>query len=275
MPRLAALVRGANLALMRESEADIEASFGMLESVGLVMSFDHQGQQYLCSLDWQEYQKVRFPRKSYLPTPPAEVLRKCCAETRAFFGRKTEKSPGLTRVSHRLTANASTPSLSSVPEGESEGGAAAPSFGPLELSGLWNDAVDEAGADFPQVKQVSGTRRKHAAARLAEHPEEDWWAAYFKRIAGSDFLCGRTPRAHGHESWRPDFDWVLMPANMTKILEGKYDNRGGPMMGAGKTSGNLAALQTVLNRERGTDGLDGLGEGRLLPAPRRSGRDAG
>jgi hypothetical protein len=76
-------------------------------------------------------------------------------------------------------------------------------------------------ADLPACKVLTSTRRKHLAARWREHPDMTWWTSYFERIHKSDFLCGRLDG----RAWRANFDWVLRPANMAKILEGNYDNR--------------------------------------------------
>jgi hypothetical protein len=44
-------------------------------------------------------------------------------------------------------------------------------------------------------------------------------SAFFRRVEASDFLAGR------RTDWRADFDWILEPKHLTKILEGVYDNR--------------------------------------------------
>jgi len=41
----------------------------------------------------------------------------------------------------------------------------------------------------------------------------------FEKVAVSGFLCGG-----GDRGWKADFDWLIIPANMQKVLEGKYDN---------------------------------------------------
>ncbi len=58
---------------------------------------------------------------------------------------------------------------------------------------------------------------KKVRARWKEHPDREWWEAYFKRIAMSPFLTGRKT------DWRIDFTWPMGPENMAKILAGRYD----------------------------------------------------
>lgn len=58
-------------------------------------------------------------------------------------------------------------------------------------------------------------------ARWVEHPSLEFFARVFKKVATSDFLTGATK-----VPFVASFDWILKPANLTKILEGNYDNRG-------------------------------------------------
>jgi len=60
---------------------------------------------------------------------------------------------------------------------------------------------------------------------MQEYPECSFWVSFFRHINKSDFLTGRKESQNGKAiSWRPDFDWVINPDNMTKIIEGKCDN---------------------------------------------------
>lgn len=73
--------------------------------------------------------------------------------------------------------------------------------------------------DLPSVRDLTDARRaaiKKAAERLEG---EGGFDTFFERVHRSDFLCGRSGK------WKCGFDWILKPANMTKIREGNYDNR--------------------------------------------------
>ena len=75
--------------------------------------------------------------------------------------------------------------------------------------------------DLPSVRDLTDARRaaiKKAAERLEG---EGGFDTFFERVHRSDFLCGRSGK------WKCGFDWILKPANMTKIREGNYDNRAG------------------------------------------------
>lgn len=108
-PDSAALIRGANLALTRETENAIASAIDALVQVGLVLRFAHQGQTYLCSHEWQDYQSIRWPRTTYYPMPSAEVLPKFSRSTSELLKKHSarKRAPGSTssRPNHRLTAN--------------------------------------------------------------------------------------------------------------------------------------------------------------------------
>lgn len=76
---------------------------------------------------------------------------------------------------------------------------------------------------FPEPTKVSDwsqKRKGNVNARWKLHPDIDWWRTYFESVAVSDFL------RNGNESWGgADFGWIILPSNMEKILEGRYDNK--------------------------------------------------
>lgn len=91
---------------------------------------------------------------------------------------------------------------------------------------LYNAAVKE--THLPPAKGLTAARRRAVAERWREDKERqsiEWWTAFFRRIAASDFLAGRSPRSAGHENWRPNFDWFTKPGNLLKVIEGSYDNK--------------------------------------------------
>lgn len=123
-----AKVKGDNLALQRESEDAIDAALNAIAGMGLVVLFEHQGQTFACSECWQDYQKIRYPRASYLPIPPADILAKLSRKTRELFVKHSARKRGVGstsgRANHRLTANGKR-LTANAPEGESEGEAPA------------------------------------------------------------------------------------------------------------------------------------------------------
>lgn len=73
-----------------------------------------------------------------------------------------------------------------------------------------------------QVKVWTDARRKLLAARWREDSARqslDWWDRFFRYVATSDFLLGKT------STWQCDIEWILKSSNFIKILEGKYENK--------------------------------------------------
>lgn len=98
--------------------------------------------------------------------------------------------------------------------------------------------------DLPKVKAYNGKREMlidGALELLQEYETEP--EAFFKRIQRSDYLCGRK------SDWRASFDWLVMPGNIVKIIEGNYDNpppkppKGGAMFSAQGGSFDVAELE--------------------------------
>jgi hypothetical protein len=86
------------------------------------------------------------------------------------------------------------------------------------LRQTWNDNR----GSMPEWRptKAGSARYRAARARLSDHTAEEL-TDVVKRMAASDFCCGRTPRS----TWVAGPDWFLKPGNITKVLEGNYDNR--------------------------------------------------
>jgi uncharacterized protein YdaU (DUF1376 family) len=101
------------------------------------------------------------------------------------------------------------------------------------LTGAWNNIAVGDGRPF-----VAVTVRSHAkaTAALRAHPDIDWWGNVFRKVAASDYLCGRVPGRDG-TPFIADFWWAL--DRCEEITTGRYDNRA-------VGSRNSAALAEVL-----------------------------
>ena len=83
------------------------------------------------------------------------------------------------------------------------------------------DAYKEICTSFPAIRHLSEARKKTIKARFnAGYTQEDF-ITLFKKAQESDFLKGKNDR-----KWNADFDWLIKDANMAKVLDGKYDNKG-------------------------------------------------
>ena len=75
-------------------------------------------------------------------------------------------------------------------------------------------------SNLPKVTALSDARKKAIKARINKYGCDGVMKA-FRKASESDFLNGTNGR-----NWRANFDWIMKDANMAKILDGNYDNRG-------------------------------------------------
>lgn len=72
---------------------------------------------------------------------------------------------------------------------------------------------------MPKIISIKENRKTHLESRLKDHGLETVKEAILK-ASESKFLNGENER-----KFTANFDWILKPANFTKILEGNYKNR--------------------------------------------------
>lgn len=102
----------------------------------------------------------------------------------------------------------------------------------------WNSMAKDHG--LSAVRAMPPARVAHLKARLAEVGETGMVEA-IARVAASDFCRGGNNRR-----WKADFDTLLQPSTLVRILEGRYDNR--------RPAFHNGALE-VLARERETSAM--------------------
>ncbi len=86
-----------------------------------------------------------------------------------------------------------------------------------EIVALYHEVLPE----LRSVRTWNATREKRLRARWREDRRRQslsWWREYFERVRASGFLTGKKT------DWSADFDWLVRPTNMAKVLEGKYDD---------------------------------------------------
>ena len=82
------------------------------------------------------------------------------------------------------------------------------------------DLYHELCPSYPQLRNVSESRKKAIAARWKEYKQNlETFRELFTRAEASLFLKGKNPR-----NWTADFNWLMNSENMAKVLEGNYDN---------------------------------------------------
>lgn len=81
---------------------------------------------------------------------------------------------------------------------------------------------------LPTLRKVvkwTETRAKMLKARWYENEEYQnlkWWEMFFKDVAASNFLTGKTKNP-----FYADLEWLIRPNNFVKVVEGKYKNQSG------------------------------------------------
>ena len=78
---------------------------------------------------------------------------------------------------------------------------------------------------LPQVRDITASRKK-AIASAVKRLGAEGVIELFRKTAASDYLCGKISK--NNKNWRASFDWIMKPDNITKILEGNYDNTVNP-----------------------------------------------
>lgn len=71
--------------------------------------------------------------------------------------------------------------------------------------------------DLAKATKCTLDREKSIYKILETYTLEDI-GTVFKLVVESDYLCGKKVE------WKADFDWIFIPKNFIKILEGKYKN---------------------------------------------------
>lgn len=101
---------------------------------------------------------------------------------------------------------------------------------------------------FPKCISLSENRKKAIAARWKEYGHDiSVFEKLFTLAQESNFLKGKNDR-----NWSATFDWLMKSANMAKVLEGNYRNKG-DMRNVERT-GNAYTSRTGAEANRTTPG---------------------
>lgn len=180
--------------------------------------------------NWEEYQSVQGMEKV------RELTRE---RVRKYRDKQKELDPGSDSNGSNVTGNATgnvTETHGNAPRIENldlknldlknqdlkDSTHAHPSKTPYkEIVDLFNSTC----ISLPTVQEPdewkTATRKDRLRKLWKQESDLEAWKHLFERIERSDFLAGRTEKWTG-----ATFDWILKPANLQKIIEGNYDNKG-------------------------------------------------
>lgn len=196
------------------TEETICKTLSSLATKGMINLYDVGGESFFCFPNWGDHQRVQ-QKRSRFPEPIPQEKIKGHGKPRKSTVSHGESPPELETETELETE------LETETEEEPQESSAAPV--PFEkIRSLWNETC----LSLSKANGINGERRVSLSARWKNHPEIDWWKAYFARIEASSFLTG-----HNDHGWKATIDWVLNAANMDKVLEGKYDQEGGDQRG--------------------------------------------
>ena len=82
------------------------------------------------------------------------------------------------------------------------------------------DMYNNICTSFPSIRSLSEARKKAIAARLKTYTVDDF-KTVFENAEASSFLKGGNNR-----NWTATFDWLMKDANMAKVLDGNYADKG-------------------------------------------------
>lgn len=102
-------IQSDNLALAKRPKQVIQRALEELVTVKLVKPFLHQRQVFVCQLDWQDFQKKTYTKRTQLPLPPADILVLMTKATQKLMathpggGKVTKSKKGFQESSENLS----------------------------------------------------------------------------------------------------------------------------------------------------------------------------
>lgn len=83
------------------------------------------------------------------------------------------------------------------------------------------DLYNSVCTSFPKLTKLSDRRKQAIRARFNQGYTLDDFKKLFELAEGSSFLKGGNNR-----NWQATFDWLIADANMAKVLDGNYTDKG-------------------------------------------------
>lgn len=98
------------------------------------------------------------------------------------------------------------------------------------------DLYHETCVSFPRVRSLSQNRIKAIKARFRSGRTLEDFKEVFYKAEMSSFLKGANNR-----NWSATFDWMIEDRNMSKVLDGNYDDNRSPLEGV-KSPGRVSTM---------------------------------
>ena len=200
--------------LLPADTTDASALLAEIEAQGIVRRFEIAGRSYGAVRNFCRYQRPKKPNSAHPMTDEvrnyvninARKVRDGVEEVPHEFPTSGEKSRQMEDGGWRMEDGV---------EEEPDGSPSMSSHDCAAVITAWNGVAAELG--LPCVSKTTGKRKTALKARIAEHGIEHMTEA-ISRMRQSSFCQGENDR-----QWRANFDWLLRPDTVTKLLEGQYD----------------------------------------------------
>lgn len=210
-----ALIRGALFPYDDIASGKVDGWLEELAASGRIQRYRVDGESYVWVRNFEKHQKIDRPSPSKLPAP-SEAF----DEPSPSIRRVLDESSTSPREDSRRNREQGTGKGTGNREETSSPAPAAPDAAD-RLLGFWNE---HAHPKLARVRSMTSNRKTALRARLKEHQPEELEEA-IRRIGASAFCLGG-----GSQGWVADLDWLLRPGTVAKVLEGKYDDRGGAVV---------------------------------------------
>ena len=92
-----------------------------------------------------------------------------------------------------------------------------------EIIALYHEALPA----NPRIKAWTGKRQANLRTRWREDEKRqslDYWRRFFAHVSASPFLTGQATGRDGR-AFLPGLDWLVMPENFAKVIEGRYHDK--------------------------------------------------
>jgi len=209
--------------LNKVSDSDIGKWLTACVNAALVRVYPaSDGERYLQLLDFRQQARAA---KSKFPQPPSE----CIAGATQEQSGGGANAPVFGDVFGGVDALAPTVLVGLAPDAKPE---------PYRVPPCPYDAIVEAYARclpaLPQVTVLNDSRKSHVNARWREvcgqekftaEQGAEWFGWYFDHASKAPFLVGSGKPNREGRVWRADFDWLLLPTNFAKVVEGRYHGK--------------------------------------------------
>jgi hypothetical protein len=236
--------------LFAYDSVDVEPLLKELARYGFIVRYEVDGRRFIQVSKFHEHQSPHYTEKeSVIPPPP---LPESDEHEDLKDSKKTPGVDGSSRgVRYPLNPDSLIPD-SLNPEEATSDDVAGPRPSPegpqlalveaksekpslpdcphLDLLQAWAEELPTMPQHRPELWR--GARADHLRARWREQAAQRKWqasadgVAWFRRLFGyigqSDFLTGRTASQNGRPPFQIELEWLAMPTNFAKVLEGKY-----------------------------------------------------